>query len=480
MLLELSGLLSQIVDAKWNLESLVSKIGNIYNVTKNINLEGPSAKKTIEQFLLDGRFALYGGATNTQYQEIYESIAKMIGIQTDSANSKLLQNLSNIYSQNLFTQKKLGSASVIKIDTYSQTATELRRTLEEGGIDQKDYFDIAIYAYNILNKAEISPQMTGVDTVSDSATYDLLTTFLYAGKRYISSISDPELHKRTISGFSSEFYDHILATISHSLYKNFLAIEGGGVFLSSDYVKWVIPKLPEWLYQNIVGLNAILDDVAPSIQDEFFQMNGDSDVAIRMKKELLRLKGFEKITTQDSYKNYVVTPYKADPSESIPLPLIDPSLSRIELFSDMDQKILQTSFDISTDPRYTQIKEIFPDIKTSTIALSGDFVTVTNAPLEIERPWKDPVSIWVSLNLQNENNLKDIRIVYGDTSINIIADAMDITTYKAFISQIPYYLDILDQAMITLGTPLTEPVNILPLQRRLSIGNSKIYSVPVP
>lgn len=133
-------------------------------------------------------------------------------------------------------------------------------------------------------------------------------------------------------------------------------------------------------------MNAILDDVAPSIQDEFFQMNGDSDVAIRMKKELLRLKGFEKITTQDSYKNYVVTPYKADPSESIPLPLIDPSLSRIELFSDTDQKILQTSFDISTDPRYTQIKEIFPGIKTSTIALNGDFVTVTNAPLEIERP----------------------------------------------------------------------------------------------
>ena len=84
------------------------------------------------------------------------------------------------------------------------------------------------------------------------------------------------------------------------------------------------------------------------------------------------------------------------------------------------------------------------------------------------------------MNLQNENNLKDIRIVYGDTSINIIADAMDITTYKTFISQIPYYLDILDQAIATLGTPLTEPVNILPLQRRLSIGNSKIYSVPVP
>lgn len=68
--------------------------------------------------------------------------------------------------------------------------------------------------------------MMGIDTVSDTATYDLLTTFLYAGKKYISSVTDPELQKRTISGFSSEFYDHLLSTISHSLYKNFVAIEG--------------------------------------------------------------------------------------------------------------------------------------------------------------------------------------------------------------------------------------------------------------
>ncbi len=480
MLLELSGLLSQVVDAKGNMNDLVAKIGNIYNVTKDMNLEWPSAKKTIEQFLLDGRFALYGGATNTQYQEIYESIAKMIGIQIDWGNSKLLQNLSNIYSQNLFTQKKLGSNSVIKIDTYSQTATELRRTLEEGWIDQKDYFDIAIYAYNILNKTEISPAMMGIDTVSDTATYDLLTTFLYAGKKYISSVTDPELQKRTISGFSSEFYDHLLSTISHSLYKNFVAIEGWGIFLSSEYVKWVVPKLPEWLGKNIIGLNAILDDVAPSIQNEFFQINGDSDVAIRMKKELLRLKGFEKMTDPESYKNYVITPYKADSSEGLPLPLIDSTLSSIESFTDADTKILQTSFDISTDPRYLRIKEFFPGVSSSTITLNGDLVSVTNVPLEIQRPGKENGTILVSMNLENANSIKDVHLLYNNTKLNILADSMDSSMYTTFISQLPYYLDILDQAMVTLGSPLAEPVNILPMQRRVSIGNSTIYSVSIP
>lgn len=186
---------------------------------------------------MDGRFALYGGATNARYQDIYEAIAKMIGIQNDGGNSKLFQNLSNIYSQNLFNQKKTGAVNTIKIDTYGQTAAELKRTLSQGGVNQKDYFDIAIYAYNILNKAEISPELLSLDTVSDSVTYDLLTTFLYATKKYVDSVSDSDLQKRTVSGFSSQFYDHILTTVSNSLYKNFVVSSSGSLFLQSDYIK---------------------------------------------------------------------------------------------------------------------------------------------------------------------------------------------------------------------------------------------------
>ncbi len=232
--------------------------------------------------------------------------------------------------------------------------------------------------------------------------------------------------------------------------------------------------------KNIIGLNAILDDVAPSIQNEFFQINGDSDVAIRMKKELLRLKGFEKMTDPESYKNYVITPYKADSSEGLPLPLIDSTLSSIESFTDADTKILQTSFDISTDPRYLRIKEFFPGVSSSTITLNGDLVSVTNVPLEIQRPGKENGTILVSMNLENANSIKDVHLLYNNTKLNILADSMDSSMYTTFISQLPYYLDILDQAMVTLGSPLTEPVNILPMQRRVSIGNSTIYSVSIP
>ena len=232
--------------------------------------------------------------------------------------------------------------------------------------------------------------------------------------------------------------------------------------------------------QNITGLNAILDDVAPSIQDEFFQINGDSDVAIRMKKELLRLKGFEKMTNTETYKNYVTTPYKADSTETIALPLIDSTLSRIESFTDADKKILQTSFDISTDSRYLRIKEFFPGISSSTITLNGDLVSVSNVPLEIQRPGKENVTILVSMNLENANSIKDVHLLYNNTNLNILVDSMDPSVYTTFITQLPYYLDILDQAMVTLGSPLTEPVNILPMQRRVSIGNSTIYSVSIP
>lgn len=63
-------------------------------------MESSSAKKTIEKFLLDGRFALYGNISDIDdgYQETYENIAKMIGIEKTGGKSKLLQNLADIYS----------------------------------------------------------------------------------------------------------------------------------------------------------------------------------------------------------------------------------------------------------------------------------------------------------------------------------------------------------------------------------------------
>jgi hypothetical protein len=50
------------------------------------------------------------------------------------------------------TQKKDFSFS--KIDTYTPTSLELAKTLNSTDIEHKDYFDIALYAFYVLSKAE--------------------------------------------------------------------------------------------------------------------------------------------------------------------------------------------------------------------------------------------------------------------------------------------------------------------------------------
>lgn len=89
MLLELKQLLSEVVKTEDGSDSLVKRISTLYSTAKNLNLGTEpsqntlSAKETIEKFLLDGRFALYGnvGGVGKGYQDTYEKIAKMIGIE---------------------------------------------------------------------------------------------------------------------------------------------------------------------------------------------------------------------------------------------------------------------------------------------------------------------------------------------------------------------------------------------------------------
>jgi hypothetical protein len=52
----------------------------------------------------------------------------------------------------MVTQKRDSAFS--KIDTYTPTAEELVRSLQSQDIEQKDFFDIALYAFNVLKKTE--------------------------------------------------------------------------------------------------------------------------------------------------------------------------------------------------------------------------------------------------------------------------------------------------------------------------------------
>jgi hypothetical protein len=144
--------------------------------------------------LTDGRFALFGGTKNLQFADIYQAASEAVGKAPVTPHAKLLQRLSDIYSTNLVTQKK--DLSFANIDTYTPTATELEKTLQSTAIQQRDYFDIALYAFNVLKKMEDRSIFTE-EAIHSHSTYTLIQTVLVSTDRYVKDIDDTE--RKTIT-----------------------------------------------------------------------------------------------------------------------------------------------------------------------------------------------------------------------------------------------------------------------------------------
>lgn len=128
-----------------------AKIQAIYNESTQL-VKDNSVQATLEQFLTDARFATFrSGNNNAQFERMYAEVANILGIVPDSATTKFFQGLSDIYSQNI-AQRRDGSS--VGVDTYTATAFTLKNILDNRNIASKDFFDIALYAYQLLQKAE--------------------------------------------------------------------------------------------------------------------------------------------------------------------------------------------------------------------------------------------------------------------------------------------------------------------------------------
>jgi hypothetical protein len=385
MLVELSFLLSKALDSNTNSDTIIGKIGTLYKQASNLNIRDSTAKSLVEQFLLDGRFAQYGGSVSPKYQETYESIARIIGIERTDAKGQLFQNLADIYSRNLFNQK---STDVVRvINTYSPTAIELAKTLDKDEIPQKDYFDIAIYAYNILKKMEDENQLLSLSTMEDNSTYIYFTTFFRASNKYIESVEDATKKQQTIMSFSRQFYDSMLTLIVHSLYQSFVVAEDGALFLDPQFREGIKVKIPVELIDNIQNLDATVQALSPSIE-ALWSGSGktDTDTFSHIGQNILRLKALALMIDPDTYKEYIKIPYKLDPeSKDVRLPLIDPDTN---LLSRMDPKALEKIKNtkiLSKDPRIDELKKIWPDADAASLSIEEENIRVQKAPYKIGR-----------------------------------------------------------------------------------------------
>ena len=478
LLLELSALLSKAVNSNTDPEILVPKIGRLYNQAKWLNIEQSTAKTLVEQFLLDGRFALYAGVSNSKYQYTYESIAKIIGIEPTSAKSQLLQNLANIYSKNLFTQKN--TSLWLTIDTYAPTAAKLLETLDKNEIEQKDNFDIAIYAFNILKKMEERPGERPWElpdfAMEDSSTYSYFMAFFRASTRYMSSIEDIDKKQEAIMWFSRQFYDTILTMIVNSLYKSFVVSEDNALYVHSRFREWLRVTMPVELISNINSLNATIEMVSPSIESLWTPSgNNDTFIQARIHKNIIRLQALTKMISPEDYKEYVKSPYKSATGSLYPFPEIDAISDAIVRIDPKEINTIKNTKLLAIDPRIKDLKKIWPDADASSWVMDGDNIRVVNAPYRIARNDEGISPLEISA-LYAEKTFTDTRIKYNDYTIRVVSDSpMTIQTYYVFLTQIHVYLDVIDKQLKNATEDVSE-MTIFASKERINIGQS-LYSV---
>ncbi len=477
MLIELWSLLSKALNSKQNSDVIIGKIGKLYAQATVLDMQDSTAKSLVEQFLLDGRFAQYGWSVNVKYQQTYEGIAWIIGIKRTDARWELFQNLADIYSRNLFNQKSTDFGR--SIDTYGPTANELVKTLDRNEIPQKDYFDIAIYAFNILKKMEEKSQILSQDTMQEVSTYTYFTTFFRASNKYIESITDSKSRENTITSFSRQFYDSILTLLVNSLYNSYVVAEDGGLFLDPNYREISKVKIPEDVIDGIKNLNATVEAITPSIQSVWsnsWQM--DTDAYNRINTNIIRLKAFVTMIDPDSYKDYIKTPYKIDSaSGEVQFPLIDPDTNLVVRLDSKTVEKIKNTKTLAIDPRIQELKKIWPDSDASSLSLEGENIRIEKAPYKIGRSGAGISSIEMSA-LYKDKALTDNVIFYDNYIIRIVTETnkpLSLQEYKALLLDLDSYLDFIDTEVTAQNRKVGE-MRIFPTKQRMNIWDS-IYPV---
>ncbi|GAB0174988.1 MAG: hypothetical protein HHAS10_08670 [Candidatus Altimarinota bacterium] len=482
MLVRLSELLSHVITKK-DSERQITEISKIYNEAKNLKLKDATAKGLVEQFLLDGRFEVYGGVANSKYQAFYEQIGELIGIKAGTGQSRLLQSLADIYSRNLFSQNRTEKS--ILIDTYTPTAGELTKTLDQNDVYQKEYFDIAIYAFNILRKMERSVALLNSEAMTNSATYSYFVTFFRAANRYIESITDLDKKQQTIMSFSRQFYDYILTTIVNSLYKNFTIIEDKALYLARDYREGIKVKIPDDILNGIQSVQSSVEYMTPSI-DALWTSSGqtdeDTNTIDRIHKNIVRLRAFMTLIDSEGYKSYAESPYQYDDlagEKGLVLPQLNEEGTEIVRLDKKMVEKLRNQKIITTDPRIAELKKIWTSADASNWGIESDNIRIIDAPYQVARTDGENSDILMSF-LYKDKTFTEGIIKYGDRTITVYVptgEFLTISQLYGFLSEVGSYLDTIDTQLVDY-TGETGEIRMYPLKQRVFVRGS-IYPVAV-
>lgn len=461
LLRELEWLLSAMVEQSKTKEDFIEEFKRIDRESASL-AQWNDVRRTLEEFLTDARFASFGTAGNKNFQEIYDEIANILKIAPKWAKAELLQKLSNIYSLNLSAQMKDKEFS--RIDTYSPTAREIANTLSSTDIDSKDYFDIALYAFHVLKKAESGGKFFD-EAVFANATYELIRTIFLATDRYIKWTDKKEEAYKSIS---IQFYDQIMNMLVNSVYMIFTEVDEDRIFLKSKYILDNVATLDNKTFlTNIRGVNGVIDYMFSYI-DKAYENDSDLRTYLSMKKSKLRLKAFEKLFDKWYYAEYVLNPYVAVKVGEIFLPELNEDSTEVVMAPRAEK--IDTSADLPEDVWITKIRNLLGNIPDSNIIKENEYYQVRNAEMQAVNP-NDSTTLKYEFSATFSNDLKtisNISILYGDKRMMIVTDTKDQQIIDILSRILPAYLIAIDDIF------KANPGQILRWEIRLYIDKSRI------
>ncbi len=471
LLMDLQATFSDSLQTWVDIQKFVNRIQDIHNTAKTLPI-GNDVDKLFQEFLTDGRFAMFSQSTDQKFISIYNEIAKIIWIAPTTQKYQLFQKLSDIYSRNLVSQLQ---GSVGKIDIYTPSATELIGTLSSSGMTGDDSFNIALYALNILSKSQDQNLFT-LDFLKNTATYNLIYTIFVATDNYLSSLT--ELHKKsaTQNTIAHELYVPLSESLVLSLYKNFTLDRDGYIYLSPVFFPDGPNEKMKFDSNFVASINKISGIMKRTVNLWSFSGASQEDYS-RLSVASMRMQAFVSLFNPTEYPEYVKDPFISQSEWAIALPKITDDAKSLAHKNDATKAQLASTgtsnaVDTTIDNPLSQIQNTFGNIPQEQITREIDGFRITNAVMSISA--KDsglPIFFTISFKTSLDiGTISEPKVLYEWRNVLFSRNQYSTSDFVSFLSwNAPLYFQKIS-ASIKENPWVTGDVMIFVWDNRITIG----------
>jgi hypothetical protein len=436
LLMDLQSTFSDSLQARVDTDKFVRRIQNIHDTAEKLPI-GNDVDKLFQEFLTDGRFAMFSQVTDQKFVSIYNEVAKIIGIAPNTQKYQLFQKLSDIYSRNLVNQLQ---GSVGKNDVYTSSANELIGTLSASWMTGDDYFNIALYALNILSKSQEQNLFT-VDFVKSNATYNFIYTIFVATDNYLSSITDSNKKSNTQNTIAHQLYVPLSESLVLSLYKYFTIDQNWYIYLSPIFFPDGPNEKMKFDSNFVASVNKIYGIMNRAVDIWSFPGSSKEDYS-RLNTASMRMRAFVSLFNNTEYPEYIKDPFISQDAWGISIPkLTDDTVALVhkndamKATTSLSGNNLPTP-DISWDNPLLRIQKLFGNIPQEQITREVDWFRVSGASMRLESKNAQPpifftISFKASLDLVT---ISEVQIEYEGHNITFSRNQYLTNDFLAFLS----------------------------------------------